>query len=178
MAAGRVVRSDGAAPPRLLATAVLGWREEHVLEFSCFCDGVVGPEGHALTLTSTSCATKAGSLPSNGVMAAIVSGTTNPSDSLPARRDFGITLYAPGLPDEGCRVGSLLFRAWLSPRASLCTPEVSCTRMQSHDPASTGAVCCLRRDMSGSATSPFRASISRGCKVHAFALRPTALLPS
>ena len=140
--------------------------------------GVVGPFGHALALTTTPCVTKAGSLPSSGVLAAAVIGTTNPSDSLPARRDFGIALYAPGLPDVGCRVGSLLFRVELLLRASLNTPEVSCTRMQSHAPVSTGTVCCLRRDMSGSATSPFRAFISRGCKVHAFALRPGPLLPS
>jgi len=38
------------------------------------------------------------------------------------------------------------------------------------------AVCCLRRDMNGSATSPFRGLISRGCKVH-FMLGPLTCSP-
>ena len=170
--AGRVV------PPRLRASDVLGGREEHALEFSCFFNGVVGPLGHALTLTPTPCATKVGSLPSSGVVAAAVIGTTSPSDSLPARCRFALGLSVAFCPDEGRRGGSVLFRVRLSLRASLSTPEVSCARMQSHVPVSTDAVCCLRRDMSGSATSPFRVLISRGCKVHAFALRPATLLPS
>ena len=41
---------------------------------------------------------------------AAFTGTTNPSDSLPAPRDFSPALYARSLPDVGCRVGSLLFR--------------------------------------------------------------------
>src|SRR5437773_8646771 len=108
--AARRVTAERTAPPWLGASAVLGWREEHVLEFSCFFDGVVGPEGHALALTPTSCATKAGSLPSGGVMAAAVGGTTNPSDSLPARGRFASGLSVALCPDKGCRIGSLLFR--------------------------------------------------------------------
>ena len=122
--------------------------------------------------------TKAGPLPSGGVVAAAINGTTSPSDSLPARRRFALGLSASLCPDKGGRVGPLLFRAGLSPRASLRTPEASCARMQSHAPGSTDTVCCLRRDMIGSAASPFGSFISRGCKVHAFALRPATLLPS
>lgn len=72
----------------------------------------------------------------------------------------------------GSRGGSLLFRTGLSLRALLCTPEASCV-----PPSLADAVCCLRRDMSGSATSPFRLFVSRGCKVHAFALGPQACSP-
>ena len=111
-------------------------------------------------------------------MAAAVVGTTSPSESLPARCRFASGLSTALCPDEGGRVGPLLFRVRLSLRASLNTPEASCARMQSHAPVPTGTVCCLRREMSGSATSPFGLSISRGCKVHAFALKPGPLLPS
>src|SRR5207249_1158135 len=67
--------------------------------------------------------------------------------------------------------GSLLFRIRLCLRAlrpagAPSTPEASCI-----PPVLADAVCCLRRDMSGSATSPFRGLMSRGCKVH-FMLGP------
>ncbi len=75
------------------------------------------------------------------------------------------------MPDVGCRVGSLLFRVEPSPRALLHTPGTSCT-----PPALSGAVCCLRRDMIGSALPPFRVSLSRGCKVH-FMLGPRLCFP-
>jgi len=75
------------------------------------------------------------------------------------------------LPDVGGRVGSLLFRAGLSPRALLPTPGTSCI-----SPALTDAVCCLRREESGSAIPPFRVSMSRGCKVR-FMLGPRLCFP-
>src|SRR5215204_3114493 len=107
---------------------------------------------------------KAGLLPSDGVVVAVFVGTTGPSDSRFARRCFALVLSAPLRPDSGCEDGSLLFRARPSSHALLRTPEVSCTA-----PVSS-AGCCLRRDMSGSATSPLRVFLSRGCKVHARAL--------
>jgi hypothetical protein len=65
-----------------------------------------------------------------------------------------------------CRVGPLPFHVALSSRAVLDTPEEACVAPL------LDAVCCLRRDMTGSASSPFRAFMSRGCKVHAFAFGP------
>ena len=109
-------------------------------------------------------ATKAGSLPSAGVVATGIDGTTNPSDSLPARLPFALGLWAPPSPDVGRWVGPLLFRVGLSSHALLNTPRKSCAA-----PAS-GAVCCLRREMIGSAFPPFGSLLSRGCKVHPFGL--------
>jgi hypothetical protein len=76
--------------------------------------------------------------------------TTSPSDSLSARRDFALGLYATPSPDVGCRVGSPQFPIRLSQRARFHTPGVSCAL-----PVSQAAVCCLRREMIGSATPPF-----------------------
>jgi len=55
-------------------------------------------------------------------------------------------------------------------RAVLPPPRASCV-----DPVSN-AVCCLRREMSGSADPPFRVPMSRGCKVR-FMLGPQACSP-
>jgi hypothetical protein len=64
-------------------------------------------------------------------------GTTSPSDSLPAPRDFSRpALYARPLPDTGCQVGSLLFRILLSQRAAASEP-----RRGPADPLVF--VCCL-----------------------------------
>jgi len=109
-------------------------------------------------------ATKAGPLPSTGVVATGIDGTTNPSDSLPARTPFALGLWEPLSPDVGRRVGPLLFRVELSSHALLSTPGKSCAAPLSD------AVCCLRRDMIGSAFPPFGSLISRGCKVHPFGL--------
>ena len=109
-------------------------------------------------------ATKAGSLPSTGVVATGISGTTNPSDSLPARATFALGLCSSLSPDFGRWVGPLLFRVELSSHALLNTPGKSCAAPHS------GAVCCLRRDMIGSAFPPFGSQFSRGCKVHPFGL--------
>jgi hypothetical protein len=75
-------------------------------------------------------------------------GTTDPSDSLPAPRVFSLpALYARSLPD------------WLPGRVSP-VPHCSfptCRRLRPRrGPAFVpvrNAVCCLRRDMSGSALS-------------------------
>src|SRR4051794_11241223 len=85
----------------------------------------------------------------------------NPSDSRPARSAFAIGLYGPPSPDVAAGNGSLLFRIKLCPHVRLHTPRPSCTAPIN----GTGAVCCLRRDVSGSAKTTFRLFISRGCKV-------------
>ena len=103
----------------------------------------------------------------------------NPSDSRPARSCFTFGLSEPPLPDvrqgtalRGRRDGSLLFRIELSPHALLSTPRPSCAAPISR------AVCCLRRDMSGSAGTTFRLLISRGCKVRLMLGLRTRLPPA
>ena len=126
--------------------------------------GLLGLAAMPSHLPPSTRTTKAGSLPSAGVVATGIVGTTNPSDSLPARLPFALGLWAPPLPDVGCWVGPLLFRIELSSHALLSTPGKSCAA-----PCS-GAVCCLRRDMIGSAFPPFGSLLSRGCKVHPLGL--------
>ena len=59
-------------------------------------------------------------------------GTMGPSDSLPTLLDFSHpALYEQSLPDVGGRVGSLLFHAHLSKRATTPTPERSNNRSES-----------------------------------------------
>src|SRR2546422_7114816 len=133
-------------------------------------------------LPSTEGATKVGPLPSGEVLAFAFFGTTSPSDSRSTPRPFAFGLWARSSPDVGRRDGSLLFRVELSPRVLLPTPGESCSPPAEDDstPSLAGAVCCLRRDMIGSASPPFRAPMSRGCKVHAAHLDrigPAALLP-
>jgi hypothetical protein len=123
--------------------------------------GLAAMPSHLPPATRT---TKAGPLPSTGVVATGIDGTTNPSDSLPARPPFAFGLWEPPSPDIGRWVGPLLFRVELSSHALLSTPGKSCAA-----PCS-GAVCCLRRDMIGSAFPPFGSLLSRGCKVHPFGL--------
>jgi len=97
--------------------------------------------------------------------------TMGPSDSLSTRRDFTFRLYPPPSPDVGRRGGSPQFRIRLSLRALSLTPGASC--------ASPDSVRSLLpspwHDRLG--RSPFRALISRGCKVHAFALGPQVCFP-
>src|SRR4051812_39803038 len=89
-----------------------------------------------------------------------------PSDSRPARRPFTFGLWAAPSSDVNRRDGSLLFRTGLCPHALRPTPRASCTAPEGKTRASrTGAVCCLRRDMSGSAGPTFRVFLSRGCTV-------------
>src|SRR5579864_7419679 len=101
-------------------------------------------------------------------------GTMNPSDSLPAPRDFRHpALYPRSFARLGCQVGSLLFRALLLETCHRPIPRKgpAVAPVQS-------AVCCLRRDMTGSALSnTFRLIICRGCSVHLL-LRPASLLPA
>ena len=97
--------------------------------------------------------------------------TMSPSDSLSTRRDFALGLYAPPSPNVGRRGGSPQFRIRLSLRALFHTPEVSCT-----SPASRRSLLPSPwRDRLGH--FPFRVHISRGCKVHAFALGPQVRSP-
>ena len=126
--------------------------------------GLLGLAAMPSHLPPSARATKAGSLPSTGVVAAGIDGTTNPSDSLPARLPFALGLWAPPSPDVGRWRGPLLFRVELSSHALLHTPGKSCAAPDS------GAVCCLRRDMIGSAFPPFGSLLSRGCKVHPLGL--------
>ena len=126
--------------------------------------GLLGLAAMPSHLPPATRATKAGPLPSTGVVAAGIVGTTDPSDSLPARPPFALGLWVPPSPDVGRWVGPLLFRVELSSHALLPTPGKSCAA-----PCSV-AVCCLRRDMSGSAFPPFGSLLSRGCKVHPFGL--------
>jgi hypothetical protein len=62
------------------------------------------------------------------------------------RETSAIRPYTPVFARLGCQVGSLLFRTDLSQRATACDPgEVQ------HPFRSQNAVCCLRREISGSA---------------------------
>ncbi len=126
--------------------------------------GLLGLAAMPSHLPPATRATKAGPLPSTGVVATGIDGTTNPSDSLPARPPFALGLWEPSSPDVGRWVGPLLFRVGLSSHALLCTPRKSCA------PPCSRAVCCLRREMIGSAFPPFGSLLSRGCKVHPFGL--------
>ena len=68
----------------------------------------------------------------------------------------------------GCRVGSPVFRIPLSKRAAASKPRGGPASL----PVSRGAVCCLRRDLSGSALPiTFRLIICRGYGVHLVAAR-------
>ena len=136
--------------------------------------GLLGLAAMPSHLPPATRSTKAGPLPSAGVVATGIDGTTNPSDSLPARLPFALGLWAPPSPDIGRWVGPLLFRVGLSSHALLSTPGKSCAAPVSD------AVCCLRRDMIGSAFPPFGSLISRGCKVHGspFRIGPATLLPT
>jgi hypothetical protein len=126
--------------------------------------GLMGLAAMPSHLPPATHATKAEPLPSPGVVAAGIVSTTDSSDSLLARLPFALGLWAPLSPDDGRQVGPLLFRIELSSHALLNTPGKSCAAPRS------GAVCCLRRDMIGSAFPPFGSLLSRGCKVHPFGL--------
>ncbi len=83
-----------------------------------------------------------------------------------AAADFAFGLYGAPCPDEGRADGSPVFRT--SP----------CSRAAPYPAGSSRALrtlrghCCLRRDMSGSASG---LSIFRGCRLH-FMLRPASSL--
>lgn len=72
-----------------------------------------------------------------------------PSDSLSTQQDFALGLYPPPPPDVGRRGGPPQFRIRLSLRAVFHTPEASSPLRYA------GPVCCLRRDVTGSAAPPF-----------------------
>ena len=82
-------------------------------------------------------------------------------------------LIRPVFARLGCQVGSLMYRVALSQRAAAWDPE----EVQ-HSLRIRIAVCCLRRDMSGSALSnTFRLKTWCGCSVRLM-LRPASLLPA
>ena len=114
---------------------------------------------------------KQGPFPPLGLLPSI-NGTTSPSDSLPARTPLRRRLIGVASSDVDRRVGPLLFRVRLSPRALLHTPGTSCTH-----PALAGAVCCLRREMSGSA-SPSLSGVHLTGLQGSLDVGPAALLPS
>jgi hypothetical protein len=89
--------------------------------------------------------TKAGSLPSSGLLDRR-HRYYGPLGLPPSTVPFHLRLIGTAFARRGCRDGSLLFRIRLCLRALLHTPEASCIL-----PELTDAVCCLRRDMSGSA---------------------------
>ncbi len=96
----------------------------------------------------------------------------DPSDSLPARAPFRLRLIGVASSDVDRRVGPLLFRVRLSPHALLHTPGTSYT-----PPALAGAVCCLRREMSGS-TNPSLSGFNVTGLQGSLNVGPAALLPS
>ena len=96
----------------------------------------------------------------------------DPSDSLLARTPFRIPLIGVASSDVDRQVGPLLFRIRLLPHALLLTPGTSCTR-----PVIPDAVCCLRRDMSGSANPSLSGVYLTGLQ-GSLDVGPTALLPS
>ncbi len=71
--------------------------------------------------------TKAGPLPSGGVLAAHRQQYYEPLGLPPGTNPFHLRLIGTASPDVGDRGGSLLFRVGLSLRASLNTPGTSCT---------------------------------------------------
>lgn len=89
----------------------------------------------------------------------------------PGAAPLHLRLIGTAFARRGRRGGSLLFRARLSPRAVLSTPGASCA-----PPLLARAVCCLRRDMTGSAAPPFGFSLTR--LQGSLDVRPAALLPS
>ena len=74
--------------------AALGSHVQPALEFSHFAHlGEIGPHrAMPSCLSPRTSATKAGPLPSNGVVVAALIGTTGPSDSLPAPAPFALGL--------------------------------------------------------------------------------------
>jgi hypothetical protein len=138
--------------------------------FRTLSAGLLALSGIPSCLPPITGTTKAGPLPSVGVLVSVFFGTMSPSDSLSTRPPFAFGLWRPPLPDVGCRVGSLLFRTWLSSCALFHTPGVSCVHRFSD------TVCCLRRAMIGSATPPFGSYLTR-LQSSRFRIGPTTLLP-
>src|SRR5512138_1717155 len=87
--------------------APLGGHVQPALEFSHFVCGGVGPHGHALALTPSADATKAGPLPSTRLSRASPV-LRAPRTPFRLRALSAPALCARSLPDVGCRRGSLL----------------------------------------------------------------------
>ena len=114
--------------------------------------------------------TKAGSLPSSGLVGRrqrYYEPLGLPPGTIPLRRRLiGTACVRRGPPG---RVSPVPYQA-----VSTCPPLYPVGVL--HPFRLQDAVCCLRRGMSGSATSPFRGLMSRGCKVH-FMLGPPTCIP-
>ena len=130
--------------PRL---APLGTPPERALQFSHFVFGVVGPCGHALALTRIRTHDRSRG-PSLHRLVSGFPGTTTPSDSLLARRDFTLCAYTRRSTQRGLRG-----RASPVP----CRPVTACRRQYPGETQrrlrNSCAVRGLRRDMTGSALS-------------------------
>ena len=115
--------------------------------------------------------TKAGSLPSSGLVDRrhrYYEPLGLPPSTIPFRHRLIGTAFARRGPPG--RVSPVPYQAVLT-----CPPPYPVGVL--HPSGLTDAVCCLRRGMSDSATHPFRAPMSRGCKVH-LSIGPANLLPS
>ena len=152
--------------------ATLGEHEERTEGFSCFSIGLLGLAAMPSRLPPAVRVTKAELLPSDGVMTAVVTGTMSPSDSLPARTRFAFGLSGPLRRTSAAGEGlSCSVSGWRCVPPSLPRGRPASLRLGFRCSRSPSP----RRERLGH--PPFRAFISRGCKVHASALRPTALLP-
>jgi hypothetical protein len=154
------------------SSSMLGGRAKLALELSYFVLGVVGSYDHALVLTPfrKRDQSRAPSLRRR-------SGHRHPQYYEPLGLPLDTTplhlrLIGAAFARRGRRGGSLLFRTRLSLRAVFPTPGVPCA-----PPVLPRAVCCLRRDMTGSATPPFGSYLTR-LQSSRSRIRPAALLPS
>jgi hypothetical protein len=132
-----------------------GSQEKSALEFSHFLIGVVGPYGHALTLTPSRGRDESGT-PSLQRLLAAFTGNTSPSDSLSARPHFTFRLIGTvsaqrGLPSRVSPVPHQTFAA--------CRLPYPGSVLRASGPFR--AVSCLRPEMTGSATPPFGSYLTR-----------------
>src|SRR4051794_23707173 len=70
-----------------------------------------------------------GPFPPVALFVATIRGTTAPSDTRCAARDFAMGLYAPRCPDPGCADGPLVFRPSPCTRAAPHPPPRPATRL-------------------------------------------------
>ena len=184
----RMRTSKSAAPARILlgvtpenpsgpreftaSPSMLGGRAELAPGFSCFVFGVVGSCDHALTLTPVRKhdQSRVPSLyrRSGHRLLRYYEPLGLPLGTAP----FHTRLIGAAFARRGRRGGPLLFRTRLSLRAVFPTPGGSCA-----PPALARTVCCLRRDMTGSAPPPFGAYLTR-LQSSRSRIRPAVSLPS
>lgn len=138
------------------AQVTLGTHAQPVLEFSCFFRGVVGPFGHALTLTSgrrrdQSRAPFLGWRSGHHLLR-YYEPLGLPSGTVPLRsRLIGPAFARRGPPVRVSPVPHQTLAACPLPYPGSVLRASSLAR----------AVCCLRRDMIGSATPPFGSYLTR-----------------